>query len=258
MELRQMQVIGAITAAVLMLVSSASAQVRAISTSSAVVAEEFSYRDYRIDLSRIVGHVDLEAAKTVMRKQIDLVEAVEMRPELRNFFRSVRVELTSDLPIGDGGHARGAYASSDKLVKMTALIGSRASAPVLIHELAHAVHAQLVPQGYKNEKIMAMYQASRQSGRYPPDAYVIHNEREWFAVLSTVFLAGTDSYAPFTRSRLKEQEPEAYAFLITIYGPQPSSDGAQPKQNVANVACFDVKGAGLNPRLSWVSSIGCG
>ena len=138
---------------------------------------------------------------------------------------------------------------------MTALIGSNASSPVLIHELAHAVHYQLLPQGAKNAKIIELYEAAKQSGRYPTDSYALRNEREFWAVMSTIYLNGSDGYPPFTRARLKEQEPELYALMSRIYGDQPGEKPIVAAR--ATLACYDVKSAGLDPRLSWVNSFAC-
>ena len=51
-------------------------------SNSAMVAEDMVYRGYRIDFSRVIGHVDLDAAKASLRKQVDMVEAIPLKPAM--------------------------------------------------------------------------------------------------------------------------------------------------------------------------------
>ena len=60
--------------------------------------------------------------------------------------------------------------------------------PVLLHEMLHAYHAKIVPQGFGNTAIKFYYDAAK--GLYPADAYVMKNEKEFFAVTASVFLSG--------------------------------------------------------------------
>lgn len=113
-------------------------------SNSAMVAEDMVYRGYRIDFSRVIGHVDLDASKASLRKQVDMVEAIPLKPAIKDFFRSMRVEVKSELLMESGGQAAGVYRSYYQFVQMIALPSNK-TAPVLLHELLHAYHAQVMP-----------------------------------------------------------------------------------------------------------------
>jgi hypothetical protein len=105
-------------------------------SNSAMVAEDMVYRGYRIDFSRVIGHVDLDAAKASLRKQVDIVEVIPLKPAIKDFFRSMRVEVKSELLMESGGQAAGVYRSYYQFVQMIALPSNK-TAPVLLHELLH-------------------------------------------------------------------------------------------------------------------------
>ena len=61
--------------------------------------------------------------------------------------------------------------------------------PVLLHEMLHAYHFNIVPQRFGNDAIKYYYEAAK-GDKYPADAYFLTNEMEFFAVTATVFLTG--------------------------------------------------------------------
>ena len=100
---------------------------------------------------RLIGHVDLDAAKASLRKQVDMVEAIPLKLAIKDFFRSMRVEVKSELLMESGGQAAGVYRSYYQSVQMIALPSNK-TAPVLLHELLHAYHAQVMPQGFQEPR----------------------------------------------------------------------------------------------------------
>jgi hypothetical protein len=91
--------------------------------------------------------------------------------------------------------------------------------PVLLHEMLHAYHANIVPRGVRNAAIKSYYDAAKSGKLYPADAYLLTNEREFFAVTASVFLYGSDG--PFTRSMLEQQQPDYYKYLVWLFGFEP-------------------------------------
>jgi hypothetical protein len=97
--------------------------------------------------------------------------------------------------------------------------------PVMLHEFLHAYHARLMPQGYENKGIKDFYGAAKGKQLFDKDAYVMKNQKEFFAVTASIFLAGKDAvHEPYTRAQLKEKQPEYFKYLVGVFGFDP--DGA--------------------------------
>ncbi len=91
--------------------------------------------------------------------------------------------------------------------------------PVLLHEMLHAYHANMMPNGANNPSILFYYDHAKSAQLYPVDAYLMTNEKEFFAVTASVFLCGKDG--DFTRSNIKEKQPDYYKFLVWLFGFDP-------------------------------------
>jgi hypothetical protein len=108
--------------------------------------------------------------------------------------------------------------------------------PTLLHELLHSYHAQVIPDGVKNEGIIYFYE--RGKSVYPAKSYLMRNEREFFAVTGSVFLNGVayepyDGKESFTRAKLKELQPDYYKYLVWLFAFDP--DGAPHTSPVASI-----------------------
>jgi len=94
-------------------------------------------------------------------------------------------------------------------------------APILLHELLHAYHAHIMPQGFEDRGIQFYYNVATSNQLYPANAYLMTNEKEFFAVTASVFLSGKDNEEPFTRAKLKEKQPEYFKYLVWLFGFDP-------------------------------------
>jgi hypothetical protein len=96
--------------------------------------------------------------------------------------------------------------------------------PVILHEFLHAYHAKLMPNGYDNKGINTFYGAVQHQNLFGKDAYLLKNNKEFFAVTASIFLAGKDSvHEPFTRDKLKELMPDYYKYLVGVFGFDPDA-----------------------------------
>ena len=86
---------------------------------------------------------------------------------------------------------------------------------MLLHEMLHAYHAQILPEGFKNRAILYYYEEAK--GHYPEEAYLMTNEREFFAVTASVFLSGMAD-GGVTQSDIKKEQPEYYQYLGWLFG----------------------------------------
>jgi hypothetical protein len=99
-----------------------------------------------------------------------------------------------------------------------------------LHELAHAYHDLVLPQGYGNPEIKAAYAKAKASGAYDraehwhgsgrtntfDRAYAITNPMEYFAESSEAFFSRNDFF-PFTRDQLKRHDPEMAVVLEQLW-----------------------------------------
>jgi len=100
-----------------------------------------------------------------------------------------------------------------------------------LHELAHAFHHRVLPNGFDNAEIKAAYERAKSGGSYErvertrgdgkPNtrerAYGITNAMEYFAETTEAYFARNDFF-PFTRDELQKHDPEMHALLGKLWG----------------------------------------
>lgn len=100
---------------------------------------------------------------------------------------------------------------------------SRDQQSILLHELAHAYHDQVL--GFDESRIRRRYEAAKEAGLYDSVLrasgeverhYALSNEKEFFAEMTEAFLAANDFY-PFVRPELRRHDPETYDLLVEIW-----------------------------------------
>jgi hypothetical protein len=104
-----------------------------------------------------------------------------------------------------------------------------AEEPVLLHELLHAYHGKLMPQGFDNLGVRAYHADAMSKQVFGKEDYVMKNHREFFAVTASIFLSGMKSIQePHTRAQLKEKLPKYYKYLVDLFGFDPEPSTATP------------------------------
>lgn len=185
----------------------------------------------------------------MLRLQLDVVENAGLSPKVLQFFHSVPI-IANEMACLDEGAAAACYGSSlparegrgvttwdevkhrwtnSDVVELAADTGVGVvmlrpnmmryeKDPVMLHEFLHAYHAKLMPRGYENKGINNFYGEAKNNGLFGKDAYVLKNNREFFAVTASIFLSGNDSvHEPFTRKKLKELMPNYYKYLVSLF-----------------------------------------
>lgn len=101
--------------------------------------------------------------------------------------------------------------------------------PVILHEFLHAYHAKLMPRGYENKGIKKFYAEAQSKSAFAKEAYVLKNQKEFFAVTASIFLSGKDSvHELYTRLKLKEQMPDYFTYLVGVFGFDPDAPTVTP------------------------------
>lgn len=92
--------------------------------------------------------------------------------------------------------------------------------PVLLHELLHAYHFNVL--GQDRPEILQEYRRVRDVGLFPPRfeaAHFMENEREFFAVTASLYLFGDIQQPPFRCAALAKLDAGYLAFLDAQFGP---------------------------------------
>jgi hypothetical protein len=105
---------------------------------------------------------------------------------------------------------------------------SRAQPSMVLHELAHAYHDQVL--GFEHEGIRAAHRAAVASRAYEQVLradgrrerhYALTDAKEYFAEATEAFF-GTNDFYPFVRAELEQHDPRAAALLRQVWGvPEP-------------------------------------
>jgi hypothetical protein len=222
-----------------------------------------NYRGYSYDLSENSERKDVAATADMLRRQLDVVEAAGFSPRVLQFLHKVPIIASemacldegasaacygNAMPGRDRGTPRGLTTWDDATHQWTnsdpvelavdsgvGVIMLRPNMmlyekePVMLHELLHAYHARLMPNGYDNKGIKIFHALAVSKGTFAKDAYVLKNNREFFAVTASIFLAGNDStHEPHTRAKLKELMPDYYKYLVGVFGFDPDGSPVTP------------------------------
>jgi len=97
---------------------------------------------------------------------------------------------------------------------------------VILHELAHAYHDQVLNKGFENEEVLGAYNEAKEKGIYEKvllytgrtvKHYGLNNQMEYFAECTEAYLGVNDFY-PFVRAELNEHDPRMFKLLKKIWG----------------------------------------
>jgi hypothetical protein len=96
---------------------------------------------------------------------------------------------------------------------------------VMLHELAHAYHDQVL--NFEDRQIKERFGAATEAGLYGSvlhidgkerKHYALTDHKEFFAEMTEAYVR-TNDFFPFVRSELKRHDPETYRLLEGIWGP---------------------------------------
>lgn len=108
-----------------------------------------------------------------------------------------------------------------------------------LHELAHAYHDRVLPQGFANRDIQAAFERAKREGRYDSveqrfgdgrsanaRAYALTNPMEYFAEGSEA-LFSTNDFFPFDREQLTKHDPAFSSLLQKLWGVPKTRNGTR-------------------------------
>lgn len=170
-------------------------------------AADFAYKGWRFDTGGVHGALP-DALIQSLQAQIDIVESIDFKPEIKAFFHSVPLEIDKRTSGGDG-----AYSFREHRMRLSVAIDPPEN-PVFLHELLHAYHEQRLPGGLQNAKVLGYYAAAKRSGAFPPQAYMLKDPIEFFAMCASVVLWGRAARPPGTREHVHQVLPDMYDWIV--------------------------------------------
>lgn len=99
-----------------------------------------------------------------------------------------------------------------------------------LHELSHAYHDRVLPNGFGNPELKAAFGTAKQSGKYDrverqdsegrkrmDVAYALTNPQEYFAESTEAYFTRNDFF-PFDRNELNQHDPETLKLIAKLWG----------------------------------------
>ncbi len=174
----------------------------------AAPAPQFVYGGWRFDRAAISQPLS-GAFIASLRSQVDIVEAVNIKPAIRAFFRGIPKFIVPTTPLGPGEY------SFDQRRLFLSLQIDPPQNPVLLH----AYHQQRLPGGLRNPLNEGFYEQAVRSDQFPVGAYMLTNVAEFFAMCGSVVLWGQAARPPRTRRHVQLSLPGFYDWIITEFTP---------------------------------------
>ena len=148
-------------------------------------------------------------------EQLDIVEASGLPPEILAFFKKTRIIVD---PSVRGNPGIFDVRNGEPAVRIQPIVFP-ANKPIVLHELMHAYHLAVLT--LKNPDILRAFDAASRPGKYPQAyqrAHFLQNEKEFFAVTSTIYLFGKIQQPPFDCAILSKDDPAYLDFLEKTFG----------------------------------------
>ena len=172
----------------------------------------FTYRGFSVDATAAQNAPNLQAVLDSLRHQIDISADCGAAQKIIDFFKSQPIFLKPGSKDG-GGHF------SDNVKGITLDIAvDPPQKPVALHEMLHAFHYFVLPERTQNPDVLRFYQRAKDGGFYPPDAYMLKSQGEFFAVTGSLYLWGNVDRPPHDRKTLHDNQPVYYKWLGDLFG----------------------------------------
>jgi hypothetical protein len=174
----------------------------------ALAADRLEHGGFTIDMTGAPakGRVALDA---YLKQQIDLVNGLAIREEIKAWFRTVPLSMNTALRT-EGRYGRGRIELKGEI--------KPPENPMLLHELLHAFHDLQLPDGFRNAEVRDFLGRARALRRWPERSYMLSNVIEFFAMTASVTLWGQAARPPSTRAELREAMPRYHDWLVERFG----------------------------------------
>lgn len=179
------------------------------STATAAAAHE----GFRIDQSKQALPPEVLAS---LNAQLDVVEAAGLPQHVLAAMKQTTIVVDPELR-GNAGIF--AVRQGVGAVHVQPIVFG-ANRPILLHELLHAYHFNVLGMG--RPEIQQEYRRVKNSDLFPArfqSSHFLENHKEFFAVTATLYLFGDLQQPPFTCTALSKLDAGYLAFLNAQFGP---------------------------------------
>jgi hypothetical protein len=169
----------------------------------------FAYHGWHVDLTNAKGGEPDQTMIAGVDRQLDIVEHVGLSAETLQFMRGIKIWADpSGRAFGPGHYARATGVD----LRVRQLDPNK---PIILHELLHAYHDQLLPGGAGNPDVERFFENGKTL--WPVDSYMLTNNREFFAVTASVYLFGAIVRPPNSRRELCAKQPGYCGWLANVF-----------------------------------------
>jgi hypothetical protein len=184
-------------------------------------ASEFAYKDWRFDTDAIHGPLS-DAVIQSFQAQIDIVESLNIKPDIKDFFRHVSVIVEP----GTIGYDARYYARTYRRrllpnihrILLTTRI-EQPDNPVLLNVLLAAYLDERVADRWRDGQMTDYLNDARRSGAFPNRSDMLRTPQAFFATCVGVVLWGHATREPFRRAKVREKLPAFYDWIVTEFYP---------------------------------------
>ena len=178
-------------------------------------ASDFAYKNWRFNTDAVHGPLADELVRS-LQAQIDLVESLGIKPEIKAFFRRVDVKidpstlgLTGIYRSRTSGNAL--VADTRRIFLTTRVIAP--DSPSLLYLLLLAYVDQRVPPDWRKAALTRWLEAAKRTDAFGNRSEMLHSPPEFFAACAAVVLWGRASREPLTREKVRDKLPDFYAWI---------------------------------------------
>ncbi|MEW6438766.1 MAG: hypothetical protein AB1508_16530 [Pseudomonadota bacterium] len=164
----------------------------------------YIYHGWHIDLTRARGRQTDEEMIKAVDKQLNLVEGVNLRPQIVDFMRTIKLWANPALdPHWGAAHYNRATGVDFRVRELDP------QKPILLHELLHAYHDQKLGRG--NQDILNFWGEAKSCVKrvdqgtepcWPSGSYMLTDAFEFFATTASVYLDGDIERPPHSKEEL--------------------------------------------------------
>jgi hypothetical protein len=163
------------------------------------------------------------APATSVIEQLKIVESVGLPPAVLEGLKKTRINVDPDLR-GQPGIFNVRQGEGAVWIRP---IVFPANKPILLHELLHAYHYNVLTM--RNREVQGAYERAKSDGQFPAawqSSHFLENAKEYFAVTGTLYLFGDIQQPPFRCTELAKLGADYLAFLAAQFGPHECHGGA--------------------------------
>jgi hypothetical protein len=191
---------------------------------SALSAAASEYHGFTID-DHAAGAGLAPAAAASVARQLEIVESVGLPSQVLEALKHTPIVVDPDLRGNPGVFS--AF-GGNPVVRIRPIVFP-SNKPILLHELLHAYHYQVLSM--RNRDIEDAYRYARNQDLFPQfrSAHFLDNPKEYFAVTGTLYLFGDIQQPPFRCEALAKLGADYLAFLAARFGPHECHPKAAPQ-----------------------------